>query len=157
MNNRYRLPVFLATLALLVVGLVFLASRVSSDNEESPGGGTDGRDSSVAITPKNLADVPQARFMSIFVTDAAGNLASYMVGGGTQEFDGFAEAIANAQPATGASDETFSDLLVVSFGANDTLELSYSRSRNQFILEDVLYQPTASLSPMISTVESKFE
>lgn len=156
-KNRNRLPVFLGLLALLMVVLVFLASRVISDSEEEAGGSGGGRVDTTTVTPRTLADVPQARFLSIFVSDAAGNLASYMVGGDTPEFDGFAEAMANAQPAPGISDETFSDLLVISFGTNDTLELSYSRSRNQFILEDVLYQPTASLSPMIATVESKFE
>ena len=30
-----------------------------------------------------------------------------------------------------------------------TLEIAYSRTRNQFILEDRLYQPSANLAPMI--------
>lgn len=156
-KNRNRMPVFLGTLALLIVVLVFVASRVNNDNGDAAGGDAGRSESTASARPRNLADVPRARFVSIFVTDAAGNLASYMVGGGTSEFDGFAEAITNAKPAAGASDETYSDLLVFSFGANDTLELSYSRRLNLFILEDVLYQPSASLSPMITTVENKFE
>ncbi|MHB9111346.1 MAG: hypothetical protein ACYC4D_01780 [Thermoleophilia bacterium] len=156
-KNRNRLPVFLGLLALLMAGLVFMASRVGNDSGDTAGGGAGGQSDTAIAGPRTLADVPRARFLSIFVSDAAGNLASYMVGGGTPEFDGFAEAMASAQPAPGASDETFTDLLVISFGTNDTLELSYSPSRNQFILDDVLYQPTADLSPMITAVESKFE
>lgn len=156
-KKRNRLPVFLGLLALLMTGLIFMAYRVGSDSENTAGRGADEQSETAIPEPRTIADVPKARFLSIFVSDPAGNLASYMVGSGTPEFDGFAEAITGAQPAPGESDETFSDLLVISFGSNDTLELSYSRSRNQFILDDVLYQPTADLSPMISTVESKFE
>jgi hypothetical protein len=156
-KKRNRLPVFLGLLVILMAGLILMASRVGSDSEDSAGSGADGQSDPSIAEPRTLADIPRARFLSIFVSDPAGNLASYMVGGGTPEFDGFTGAIAGAQAAPGASDETFSDLLVVSFGANDTLELSYSRSRNQFILDDVLYQPTADLSPMITDVESKFE
>jgi len=138
-----------------MAGLIFLALRVNNDSDQTVA--VRERQGTATVPPRSLADVPQARFISIFVSDTAGNLASFMVGGETPEFDGFAEAIANAQPAPGLSDETFSDLLVVSFGTNDTLEVQYSRSLNQFMFEDVLYQPAADLSPMISVVESKFE
>lgn len=154
-KKRNRLPVFLGVLALLMAILIFLALSAGDDSERTADGGE--RPGAAAIPPRSLADVPQSRFVSIFVSDAEGNLASYMVGGDTPEFDGFAEAITNAQPVPGISDETFSDLLVVSFGTNDTLELSYSRSLNQFMFEDMLYEPRADLSPMIAVVESKFE
>ncbi|MBI5870543.1 MAG: hypothetical protein HZB44_06250 [Actinobacteria bacterium] len=155
-KNRNRLPVFLGLLALLMAGLIFMASRMEDDGMDLTGG-AGGQSDTAMVEPRTLADVPRARFLSIFVSDDAGNLASYMVGGGTPEYDAFAGAISGAQPEPGASDETFTDLLVVSFGTNDSLELSYSPSRNRFILDDVLYQPAADLSPMITDVEKRFD
>ena len=91
------------------------------------------------------------------MSNADGSLASYMVGGSTEEFRAFAEAVASARPVEGTSDATFSDLLVFSFGGGDTLEIAYSRSRNQIILTDRLFQPGVNLAPMITNVEQKFQ
>jgi hypothetical protein len=156
-KNSNRLPVFLGVLTLMAAGLVLIVLLIHNDSKESDRGSGGGRTTTSTAPPRTLADVPGARFISIFVTDATGNLASYMVGGGTEEFDSFTEAIANAEAAPGVSDETFTDLMVISFETNDTLELSYSRSSNRFILDDVLYKPTTDLSPMIAAVEGKFE
>lgn len=142
----------LAALLVLLGAATWILTR--NDDESSSGG----FDAGSATTPheRRLTEAPGARFMSIIVSDAKGNLASYMVGGKTEEFDTFAAAIADARLLTGPGDESFTDLLVLSFGDNDTLEVSYSRARNQFILGDSLFQPSANLAPMIGAVEQKF-
>ncbi|MHB8857877.1 MAG: hypothetical protein ACYC6Z_00100 [Thermoleophilia bacterium] len=157
MRGRNNIVVFIAALAglLTLLGLMtFLIARNS--------GGTAGADGGIegtgATGPRDHSpqDAPQAKFLSIFASNTDGSLASYMVGGKTKEFDAFAADVASAPPAEGASDESFSDLLVFSFGAGDTLEVAYSRSRNQFILGDKLFQPAENLAPMIADVEQKF-
>ena len=154
MKSRNNLAVFLTAMALLLLLLAVTTWVLSRDSGESTNGAT-------ALQPgesaprRSLAETPQARFISLFVSNPGGDLASYMVGGKTDEFNAFAATIAGAQPLQGGSDETFTDLLVFSFNTDDSLEIAYSRAHNQFILEDRVYQPVTNLAPMIAAVEQK--
>ena len=65
---------------------------------------------------RTLAEAPQARFISLFVTNPAGGVSSFLVGGKTDEFNAFAAAVAEGRPIEGGSDESFTDLIVFSFG-----------------------------------------
>lgn len=157
-RGRNNIVVFIASLAglLALLGLLtFLIARNSGGTAGADGGIEEGTG---ATSPRDHSplDAPQAKFLSIFASNADGSLASYMVGGKTEEFDAFAADVASAPPAEGVSDESFSDLLVFSFGPGDTLEVAYSRGRNQFILGDRLFQPAENLAPMIANVEQKF-
>ncbi|MHB1361317.1 MAG: hypothetical protein ACYCW5_01800 [Thermoleophilia bacterium] len=157
MRSRNNFVVFIASLAALLALLGLMTFLLARN-----GGGAAGADAGSGTTGTGgarehaLQDAPQARFLSVFTSNADGSLASYMVGGKTEEFNTFAADVASGQPVEGASDATFSDLLVFSFGAGDTLEVAYSRRRNQFILGDKLYQPAGNLAPMIANVEQKF-
>lgn len=110
-----------------------------------------------AAPARTLAETDQAGFISIFVYNAAGEVASYMVGSGTDEFNQFVEAIEKAQPVAAAADETFSDMLIISFGHNDTIDLSYSPEKNTLIREEQAYLPPTDLKPLIASVERKFD
>ena len=156
LKNRNNFAVFLGALAVLLV-LLGMGTWLLRHGSDDKGSSRPDQTGTGAPPQRTLAESPRARFLSIFVSDPAGGLASYLVGGGTEEFNGFASAIAGAQAVEGAGDESFSDLLVLSFGANDTLEVSYSRSRNQFIIDDRLYRPTDDLAPMIGAVEQRFQ
>ncbi len=154
MNSRKTLAVFAAALAALLIVLALATVLLTS--EDTSGSRGSGPSEDGAPRQHALSEAPQARFLSIFAVSADGSLASYMVGGQTDEFNAFAAAVAGAPEIVGGSDESFTDLLVFSFGTNDTLEVAYSRAHNQFILEDRLYQPKANLAPMIAAVEEKF-
>jgi hypothetical protein len=142
-------------LALLVVASVVLLLIVRAH-------GDDGGDASAvaAITDMEhpahrLADVPGAAFVSVFVYDANGGVSSFMVGGGTGEFLQMAAAVGRAQTVDGSEDASFGDLLVFSFGGNDTLEVPYSVSRNLLDFNGAVYRPAADLAPLITKVENR--
>lgn len=156
MKTRSSFTVFLAVLVALLV-ILAAATWIMLRDDGDIASGPQREPGVAAVREHTLAEATQARFLSIFASDSAGELASYLVGGSTEEFTEFGTAITNAQPVEGASDATFSDLLVFSFGSNDTLELSYSRTRNQYLFSDRLYQPTTDLAPMIAKVEQKFQ
>ncbi|MFA5809302.1 MAG: hypothetical protein WC935_03055 [Thermoleophilia bacterium] len=140
-------------LTLVIVALVLLVlSR--GRNEEGVENGLPGTVS--AVGERTIAEAPQANFLSLFVYDANGGVASFMVGGKTEEFDAFASALAGARPVEAMDDESFSDLIILSFGSKDTLELSYSRKLNMLRLGDQGYAPQENLAPMIVEVEQKF-
>ncbi len=154
-KSRKNLFVFIAALVMFgffLFALTWVTTRNGIKAEEKASTGTNGG----AVHERTRAEAPQAKFLSIFVTTSAGGLASYMVGGDTDEFMAFADALVSAQPVEGISDETFADILVLSFGNNDTLEIPYSRTRNLFIIDETLYQPSANLGPMIAAVEQRF-
>lgn len=100
-----------------------------------------------------LGDAEQASIISIFLSEEDG--ASYMAGSGTPEFEALAGGIARARPVAGETDESFTDLLVVSFGRGETLEASYSPARNLLIFEGRAYQPDTNLSLLVSAVKSR--
>ena len=158
MKGRNSIAVFLASFLLLVAVLGVATYFLTRGAAGSAAAGAGDATAKTPSAPEHvLADAPRARFLSIFASGADGSLASYMVGGSTDEFSQFADAVATAGPVDGTSDASFSDLLVFSFGADDSMELGYSRTRNQFILVDRLYQPAVNLAPMISNVEQKFQ
>lgn len=154
MKPKQTVAVFAATFAFLVLILGVATYLLLGDSGTSGEDGASG--AGAAPRERTLQDAPQARFLSIFSSSGDGSLSSYLVGGKTDEFNAFGEAIAGARPADGASDETYADLLVLSFGEDDTLEISYSRAHNRFILGDVIYEPATELAPMIESVEQKF-
>lgn len=155
-KTRGGITVFLTVLITLLV-ILAAATWLMMRNDSDIASGPQREAGAATVRERTLDEAKEARFVSIFVSDPAGGLASYMVGGSTDEFNEFAAAITNAQPVPGASDATFSDLLVFSFASNDTLELPYSPTRNQYLYSDRLYQPTTDLAPMIARVEQKFQ
>lgn len=144
-------------LALLVATVIIAAVLVVANYRGDGGTGAGNYEAARTATGRahGLDDSPQARFLSIFVYDARGGVSSFMVGGGTEEFGRFAEAIRDAQPVGETEDETFSDLLVLSFGSNDTMEMSYSRSRNLLAFNGQVYRPPLDLAAIIGSVEQR--
>ena len=140
-------------LALVIVASVLLI-RSLGRNEEGVENGLSGTVSTVR--ERTIAEATRANFLSLFVYDANGGVSSFMVGGKTEEFDAFASALVGASPVEARADESFSDLIILSFDSKDTLELSYSRKLNIFKLGDQGYAPRENLTPMIEEVEQKF-
>jgi len=155
MKSWDKITVFIVALGTLLIVLALVTVLLMGSGGAS-GDNTSNQKTGDPARERTLSEVPGARFLSIFVSDANGGLASYMVGGKTDEFQDFTEAVAAASQLDGFGDETFEDLLVFSFGENDTLEMSYSRTLNRFILGDRVYQPSGNLAPMIDLVEKKF-
>jgi hypothetical protein len=139
---------------VLTVTAVFLArhSQGQEQSENVPAAGL-----STAATSHSLQDASLAGFISVFVYDEAGQVSSIMVGSGTAEFDSFASALQAAKPVEAVTDDTFNILLVVSFGRNQTMDVSYSPARNILIEGEQAYQPQVDLNPLISQVRHKFE
>lgn len=145
-------------LALLVVVLTVIATLVSRQLENRDEAAARLKANPQATVPahaRGIAQTAQADFISIFVRDAGGQLSSLMVSSGTDEFNALAEAIVQSQPIAGATDAAFDQLLVVSFGRGDTMDLTYSPSRNQMILGEQVYQPDADLTPLIEAVRQQ--
>lgn len=147
--RRAALPLLFLTLASLAI-VVMIVFRDGG----SGSGGRDAYSSDRGVRVHGLDDAPQARFISLFISNNSG-IASLMIGGRTDEFKGITEAMKDAEPAPGSEDETFSDLMVVYFGENDTMEVSYSRSRNLLSWGETIYQPPADLAPVLKSVEEK--
>ncbi|MFA6000778.1 MAG: hypothetical protein WC828_01530 [Thermoleophilia bacterium] len=143
----------MVVLALVIVASVLLLRSLGRNEEASENGSFDNVS---GVRERTMAEAPRANFISLFVYDANGGVASFMVGGKTEEFDAFASAIAEARPVEAIADESFSDLIILSFGSKDTLELSYSRKLNMLKLGDQGYAPQENLTPMIVEVEQKF-
>lgn len=145
-------------LALAVLGITVAAVLLASGQRTREAANSSSDPSSTTAGPaRSLTETGRAGFISVFVYNAAGQVSSYMIGSGTDEFNAFAQAIENAQPVGTAADETFSDLLVISFGHNDTVDLSYSPEKNTLIHEEQAYRPATDLAPLISRVEQKFD
>ncbi|MCL6106398.1 MAG: hypothetical protein M1309_03490 [Actinobacteria bacterium] len=144
----------IAALAILSMGIILLAhARGGSGSNPVPVAvdtvvGTAAR----RHTP---VDAPHAGFMSIFVYDARGGVSSFMVGGRTGEFTALSTGISKARMVAGESDQSVSELLVFSFGGDNTLELPYSQTRNLFFLSGQAYRPSTDLSPIIDSIEKK--
>ena len=103
-----------------------------------------------------LGDAGKAEFLTILVYDGEGGVSSFMVGGSTREFQDFVAAVRDARQAMGEKDDSFSYLLVFSFGDRSTLELPYSRNRNLLATGDQLFTPSSDIGPMIAGVEERF-
>ncbi len=103
-----------------------------------------------------LAEATGSEFLTVFVYGEEGEVAAYMVGGQTDEFASFREAVTGATPAPGGKDESFSDLLVFSFEDGSTLEVAYSPGRNAIYYDEKLYTLSVELQPLISAVEERF-
>lgn len=106
---------------------------------------------------RSLSEAGRAKFISIIVYVAGEPSVSYMAASGTEEFTELAGAIAGAQPQAGTADETFSDLLVVSFGRGDTLDLSYSPGRNLLLRDDQAYRPQGDIQQVIDRVRDRMD
>lgn len=141
-------------LALLVCASVAFVLIVRAHSDEA---GSQAPPSAAATeaAAHSLADLPSAAFLSLFVYDANGGVASFMIGGGTDDFRQIAGAVATAAAVDESKDESFSDLLVFSFGSDDTVEIAYSASRNLLSLGGVRYRPAAGLPQMLSRVEKR--
>ncbi len=142
----------LAVLVIISAGIA-LAVRNEAVNSTS---GADPSGDAATVPARTLADAGNAHFISIMVYDGNGGVSSFMVGGKTDEFKAFTAAVRDARPVDQPADASFSDLLVFSFGRQDTLEASYSRTRNLLMLGDQAYRPAADLAPMIADVEKRF-
>ncbi len=151
LKARQLIPVVIilafASVALLLV-FRFTFDRGNGSPEQD-----DGADA-VAVT-HSLSDAESAEFLTVFVYDEGGMLVSLMVGGSTEEFSSIAAAVAGASPAEGVIDDTFSDLLVFSFGEGDTMEVPYSRARDLLFYENQLLTPASELPPVIDSVEKR--
>ncbi|MHB1389918.1 MAG: hypothetical protein ACYCXF_01620 [Thermoleophilia bacterium] len=134
---------------------VTLASRELQNRDEANARLTTNPQSTVATHVRGIQETDQASFISIFVQNAAGQLTSLMVSSGTSEFNALATAIAQSRPVAGATDATFDQLLVVSFGRGDTMDLTYSPSRNRIIYGEQVYEPAADLTPLIEAVRAQ--
>lgn len=150
---RVALPL-LVLLALIVLAAVLLLRSCGQGQQDSSSASPEGSTAEVRV--RTLAEVPQADFLSIFVYDAEGGMASFLVGGKTDQFNAFTAALAGATPVEAVSDASFSDLIIASFGSNDTLEMSYSRQRNLIIVGDKAYAPAGDLAPMVAGIEQQF-
>lgn len=147
--RRAALPLLFLTL----VSIAIVVMIVFRDSGSGSGGG-DAYLNDSRTRAHDLDDAPQARFISLFISNNSG-IASLMIGGRTDEFKSITEAMKDAEPAPGSEDETFSDLLVIYFGENETMEVSYSRSRNLLSLGETIYQPPADLATVLKSVEEK--
>lgn len=143
----------MVVLMLVIVASVLLVRSMERDEKEAGQGSTD---TVTSARERTIAEAPQANFLSLFVYDANGGVSSFMVGGMTEEFNAFAAALAAARPVEAAADETYSDLIILSFASKDTLELAYSRKLNIFRLGDQAYEPQENLALKIAEIEQKF-
>jgi hypothetical protein len=141
-----------ATVAVLSVVILFMVRPHDGDNNPADNADLTG---GPPARRHDLSEAPRADFISIFVYDANGGVSSFMVGGRTEEFNSFTVALKDAAPVSESEDSSFSDLLVLSFGDSDTMELPYSRSRNLMMFEDRIYRPSANLAPLIAVVEKR--
>lgn len=142
----------LVILALTVVVALLIFGR----RQDEIVGGSSAPAASLSQRTHELRETSEARFISVIIYDAKGEVSSYMVGAGTDEFDAFAKALAEARPVPDPADDTFSNLLVVSFGRSDTMDLSYSPKKNLVILGEQTFQPAADLGPLVTQVSQKF-
>ncbi|MHB0867523.1 MAG: hypothetical protein ACYC6B_03095 [Thermoleophilia bacterium] len=143
-------------LALLAVTLtVTLASRQVQNHDEATARFNADSQAAAPAHVRDISETVQASFISIFVRDTGGQLSSLMVGSGTDEFNALAQAIVQARPVTAATDASFDQLLVVSFGRGDTMDLTYSASRNQIICGEQAYEPPTDLTPLIDAVSKQ--
>ena len=143
-------------LALVTLAAVaFLLALRAHDGDA--GGETPPAAIAAGAPSHSLAELHAADFVSIFVYDGNGGVSSFMVGGGTGDFARLAGAIAGAQPVDAGKDESFADLLVFSFGNNDTVEIEYSASRGLLSFNGVRYRPADALTPLIDSVEKKLK
>lgn len=147
-------PALMALLFLALVSILF-AVIIIHDRDAIDVGGNEVREARERL--HSLDEVSQAEFVSVFIYQDEGEMASYMVSDSTPDFDALASAVINAAPMTGERDESFSNLLVFSFSDKSTLELPYSEARNQLIFNDGVYAPSADLAPIIGDIEARFD
>ncbi len=146
-STRKKHSILLALILIMAVALL-LAVRTY----HGAGGSKEGP----PTTPgHSMADVSQAKFLSIFIYDGNGGVSSFMVGGSTAEFSSLANGIEEAKPAGGQVDASFSDLIVFSYAGNQTVEFPYSSARNQFAIDDQVFNPHANLAPLIDAVAKR--
>lgn len=150
-----RQRVGLALLAVTLTVTVTLASRQFQNHDEATARLKADSQATVPAHVRDISETDRASFISIFVRDTGGQLSSLMVGSGTDEFNALAQAIVQARPVTATTDASFDQLLVVSFGRGDTMDLTYSASRNQIICGEQAYEPPANLTPLIDAVSEK--
>lgn len=144
--------IFVVVLAIASAVFILVVRRVHESEdviEDHSGAAT------VLAGSRTLEDTGAADFLSIFIYDGEGGVASFMVGGSTTEFSDFVEAVSNAEPAAGSQDESFTDLLVFSFEDQSTLEMAYSRRYNLIRYKNSLYAPSADLASMILSIEKR--
>ena len=158
-NRPARVTSKRATVALLAIALMVMATLLAREFRFQEKGNAAG--SAGGATPgervRNLSEAVQAQFISIIILEADGRTSSaVMAGSTTEEFDSLSEALAEAQPVAGATDDSFNHLLVLSFARGDTLDISYSPARNLIMLGEQAYRPAADLSPLIAEVRQKF-
>ncbi len=146
--------VSIAALAVLSMAIILLA-QAHGGSGSSPAPVAVDTVAGTAALHYTPVDAPHAGFMSIFVYDARGGVSSFMVGGRTGEFKALSTGISNARMVAGESDQSVSELLVFSFGGDNTLELPYSQTRNLFFLDSQAYRPSTDLSPIIDSIEKK--
>jgi hypothetical protein len=152
--TRRALLIKLVILVLVSVAVVLVVryhgEDLTSDNEAAVTG--------VATAPSHsITEAPEASYLNIMVYDANGGVSSFMVGGKTAEYEAIAAAIRDAQPIEHPGDASFADLLVLNYSRYDTMEMSYSRNLNLFMIDDQAYRPAADLAPMITEVEKRFD
>lgn len=146
---------------LLVVAVLVLASigimlfvRYQFGKVDSGGSGEESATRTQPVRP--LAETGEAEFMTVFVYGEDGEMAAYMVGGQTQEFDSIRGAVASATDTARQADESFSDLLVFSFPDGTTMEVAYSPASNSLSYGGNVFQLTEELNPYINTVVERF-
>lgn len=141
--------VFIILLGIAIAVILIVRSQERSGSEPVNGNvdiATTGR-------VRALSEAGKADFISIIIYEGADPAVSYMAGSGTEEFDALAEAMEQAAPVAGESDETFAVLLVLSFGRGDTLNAVYSAQRNLLMVEDQMYQPSGDVQKIIDQVQ----
>lgn len=149
-QNRW-VAVFVILLGIAMAAILMIRSAERSI-DEPVGGAVSG---TVTARVRSLSETGKARFISIILYKNGSPAVSYMAGAGTEEFDAMAAAMEKAELVEAQADESFADLLVVSFGRGDTLDVSYSSGRNLLMVEDQAFQPTANLQKIIEQVQSK--
>jgi len=141
--------VFIILLGIAIAVILIVRAQERSSSEPVNGN----RDIATTGRVRTLAEAGKADFISIILYEGANPAVSYMAGSGTEEFDALTEAMEQAAPVAGGSDETFADLLVLSFGRGDTLNVVYSTRRNLLMVEDQMYQPSVDMQQIIDQVQ----
>lgn len=81
--------------------------------------------------------------------DSETGRASYMIDATDGRLAAIGAAVSSATPVTAVADESFTQLLVFSFGANDTMEISYSPGKNLLMAGEVFYMPASDLKALL--------
>lgn len=132
---------------IMLLTAAIIAALLALNDSRGRLGGAAGRQSAVQRLP---GEAEKSSSLEVVSFDSLTGSSSYRIESGGGGLEPIARAVSGAAPATGTADDSFTELLVFSFGPGDSLELSYSPGRNLLMTGESFYAPAEDIAALLA-------